>query len=193
MRESSFSSPPILTASLAISNGGSTFHNAIIPNNSPTDKMNFSHDRVLRFIALFKFVKAALLIAIGISAFKLLHKDVATVLTHWIEALRLDPGAHLIDAALGKAAAVRGAQIKKIGWGSFLYAGLFLAEGTGLWRRKRWGEWLTVIITSSLVPLEIYEMHRHFSMVKVLVLVANLAIVGYLIYHIGTQSHKDRA
>ena len=68
-----------------------------------------------------------------------------------------------------------------------LYAALFLAEGTGLWLEKRWGEWLTVIITSSLVPVEIYEIYRHPSAVKVAVLVINLGIVGYLIYRIRSK------
>ena len=85
---------------------------------------------------------------------------------------------------LAKASRLRPEQIKKLGLGSFLYAALFLAEGTGLWLEKRWGEWLTVIITSSLVPVEIYEMYRHPSWVKVAVLVINLGIVGYLIYRI---------
>jgi hypothetical protein len=34
------------------------------------------------------------------------------------------------------------------------------AEGVGLWLRKRWAEWLTVIATSLLVPLELYELVR---------------------------------
>jgi len=75
-------------------------------------------------------------------------------------------------------------QIRKLGLVSFLYAALFLAEGTGLWMRKLWGEWLTVIITSSLVPLEMYEICRHPNWVKVAVLVINLAVVGYLISRI---------
>jgi uncharacterized membrane protein (DUF2068 family) len=149
--------------------------------------MNISHDRLLRLIALFKFIKAALLIAVGIGALKLLHKDLAATVEHCITALKLDPGAHLFNLAVGKAARVRPDQMKKVSVGSFVYAGLFLAEGTGLWLRKRWGEWLTVIITSSLVPIEIYEMFRHFSIIKVVVLLLNLAIVGYLIYHIRTQ------
>ena len=39
-----------------------------------------------------------------------------------------------------------------------LYAGLFLTEGICLWLEKRWAEWLTVIIISSLIPLEIYDL-----------------------------------
>jgi uncharacterized membrane protein (DUF2068 family) len=108
---------------------------------------------------------------------------------HWAEALKLAPGNRFVDAALAKAAHLRPEQIKKLGLGSFFYAGLFLAEGTGLWLKKRWGEWLTVIITGSLVPVEIYEIHRHPSAVKVGALVINVAIVGYLIYHIRTERH----
>jgi uncharacterized membrane protein (DUF2068 family) len=89
--------------------------------------------------------------------------------------------------ALEKATRVSPQQVRKLGLASFLYAGLFLAEGTGLWLRKRWGEWLTVIITSSLVPVEVYEIHRHPSWAKVVVLILNVAIVVYLIYHIRSR------
>jgi uncharacterized membrane protein (DUF2068 family) len=150
--------------------------------------MKSSGDGLIRLIAAFKFLKAALLIALGVGLFKLLHKDVGDVLEHWCEALRLDPGRHFVNLALEKAAHVSPAQVKKLGLGSFLYAGLFLTEGTGLWMRKRWGEWLTVIITSSLVPVEVYEIYRHFSYVKVGVLALNVAIVIYLIYHMRRRS-----
>ena len=114
--------------------------------------MKTSHDRLLRAIAVFKFFKCATLIALGVGAFRLLHKDVGGVVEHWVEALRLDPGSRWVDLALAKASRLRPGQIKKLGLGSFLYAALFFAEGTGLWLEKRWGEWLTVIITGSLVP-----------------------------------------
>jgi uncharacterized membrane protein (DUF2068 family) len=146
--------------------------------------MKTSHDRLLGLIALFKFFKAAMLIALGVGLFRLLHKDVGRIVEHWVEALRLDPGNRLVDAALAKASNLRPEQIKELGLGSFLYAALFLIEGTGLWLEKRWGEWLTVMITSSLVPVETYEIYRHPSAVKLAVLVVNIAIVGYLIYRL---------
>jgi uncharacterized membrane protein (DUF2068 family) len=149
--------------------------------------MKSSQDRLIRLIAIFKFLKAGLLIALGVGAFKLIHRDLGDVLDHWIEALRLDPGQHFLDMALARASDLSPAQIKKVGLGSFIYAALFLTEGTGLWLRKRWGEWLTVIITSSLVPVEIYEIHRHPSWVKVVVLAINVAVVVYLVYHIRNR------
>ncbi len=154
--------------------------------------MKSSDDLLIRLIAIFKFLKAGLLIALGIGLFRLLHKDVGDVLEHWSKAMRLDPGSHFVNLALEKAAHVSPEQVKKLGLGSFLYAGLFLVEGTGLWLRKRWGEWLTVIITSSLVPVEIYEIYRHSSWVKVVVLALNVAIVIYLIYHMRRQGWTQR-
>ncbi len=154
--------------------------------------MKSSGDRLLRMIAIFKFFKAGLLIALGIGLFKLLHKDLGDVLIRWTEALRIDPGSHFVNLALEKAARVSPARVKKLGLGSFLYAGLFLAEGTGLWLRKRWGEWLTVIITASLVPVEIYEICRHFSYVKIAVLAINVAVVVYLIYHMRRTGLAQR-
>jgi uncharacterized membrane protein (DUF2068 family) len=135
-------------------------------------------------IALFKLVKAALLIAVGVGALKLLHKDVAGAVEHWVELLRLDPNNHYIDTALEKASNLTPDKIKELGLGSMVYAGLFLTEGIGLWLEKRWAEWLTVIITSSLIPIEIYEIYRHPTAIKIAVLLINMAIVAYLLHTI---------
>jgi uncharacterized membrane protein (DUF2068 family) len=45
-----------------------------------------------------------------------------------------------------------------------------------------------VITTAGLVPLEIYELARHFSWPKIIVLVVNVGIVVYLI----TRLRKGR-
>ena len=154
--------------------------------------MKSSNDRVLRLIAVIKFLKSAALIARGVGAFRSLHKDLGGLAEHWVEALRFDPGSRYVVMFLAKVSNLHPDQIKKLGLVSFLYAGLFLAEGTGLWLQKRWGEWLTVIITSSLVPVEVYEIWRHASWMKVAVLGINLGIVGYLINRIRRENGSGR-
>lgn len=57
---------------------------------------------------------------------------------------------------------------------------LELVEGGGLFYRKRWAEWLTVIATSLLIPLEVYELVRHPSLLKAGGVAVNVAIVIYL-------------
>jgi uncharacterized membrane protein (DUF2068 family) len=149
--------------------------------------MKSGHTMLIRLIALFKLLKAALLIAVGMSALHLLHKNVASVAEHWIALLGLDPGNHYVARALQKAGNLTPQNIRTFGIVSFFYAGLFLTEGTGLWLVKRWAEWFSVIITTSLVPLEVYEIHRHPSVVKCLVLIINIAVVGYLLYRIRNE------
>ena len=149
--------------------------------------MKSSDSRLVRLIALFKLLKAILLIAVGVGALKLLHRNVASVLDHWVAMLGLDLGNQYVGRALEKAADLNPNKIIGLGIVSFIYAGLFLTEGIGLWLLKRWAEWFTVIVTSSLVPVEVYEIHRHPTPVKILVLVINVAVVGYLLYRIRTE------
>jgi uncharacterized membrane protein (DUF2068 family) len=144
-------------------------------------------NRLVRLIALFKLLKAVLLIAVGMSALHLLHQDVASVAEHWIKTLGLNPGNRYVGRALQKFASLTPQKIKSLGAVSFIYAGLFLTEGVGLWMVKRWAEWFSVIITTSLVPIEIYEIYRHPNAIKCLVLIANIAAVVYLVYRIRKE------
>jgi uncharacterized membrane protein (DUF2068 family) len=159
-----------------------------------SDHMKSADNRLVRLIALFKLLKSALLIAVGMGALHLLHKDVATVLEHWVAMLGLDPGNRYVDRALQKFANLTPHKIKSFGVVSFIYAGLFLTEGIGLWLVKRWAEWFSVIITTSLVPVEVFELHRHPSVVKCFVLILNVAVVAYLVYRIrnGRQGIGER-
>ena len=146
--------------------------------------MKTSQTRVVRLIALFKLLKATLLIAVGVAALKLLHMDVASVAESWVAMLGLDQNSRFVGRALSTAAALTPNRVRDLIVGSFLYGGLFLTEGIGLWLLKRWAMWFTVIITSSFLPVEIYELARHPSVGKVGILVINLALVGYLIRRI---------
>jgi uncharacterized membrane protein (DUF2068 family) len=154
--------------------------------------MKSDDNRLIRLIAFFKLLKAALLIAAGMGALHLLHKDVAKEFDHLVARLGLDPGNRYVERALQKAADLTPNKIKSFGAVSFIYAGLFLTEGIGLWLVKRWAEWFSVIITTSLVPVEIYEIHRHPSAIKCLVLIVNIAVVGYLLYRIRHEGSDRR-
>jgi uncharacterized membrane protein (DUF2068 family) len=144
--------------------------------------MRATDTKLFRLIAIFKLLKALFLIAVGIAALKLVHTDVASVLEKLVAMFGLGPGSRYVGRTLLEAAALTPTKIKDIAVGSFIYAGLFLTEGIGLWLLKRWAAWFTVIITSSLVPVEVYELYRHPTAVKVLVLIINVAVVAYLLY-----------
>jgi uncharacterized membrane protein (DUF2068 family) len=136
--------------------------------------------RWIILIGAFKIVKGLLLVATGIGALRLLHKDVAQVIAHWIEVLRVDPDNRYIHALLTRALNISDRTLKEISAGTLTYAALFLTEGGGLLFRKRWAEYFTIIVTTSLLPIELYELIRHPTVAKTVVILVNLAIVAYL-------------
>jgi uncharacterized membrane protein (DUF2068 family) len=149
--------------------------------------MKSSDAKMLRLIAVFKLMKAMLMLVVGIGALTLIHTDIVSVLGHWIQKLGLDPGSRYLGHALLTAAALTPSKIRVLGAGSFFYAGLFLTEGIGLWLLKRWAEWFTIILTSTLIPVEVYEIYRHANALKILVLVVNLGLVGFLIHLVRSK------
>src|SRR5438876_3197403 len=89
------------------------------------------HTGVL-LIGLFKLLKGLMLVAVGIGALKLLHRDVATVVEHWVQLLRVDPENRFIHRVLVKVFAVSPKQLRELSIGTFFYATLLLTEGVGL-------------------------------------------------------------
>jgi uncharacterized membrane protein (DUF2068 family) len=132
-------------------------------------------------IALFKLTKGVLLLIVGIGALKLLHRDVAETVAHWVDILRVDPDNRYIHRLLAHVLAVTPGQLRAASAGTFIYAGLLLTEGIGLLLRKRWAEYFTIITTAGLIPLEVYELIHRLTIAKIVILAINIAIVVYLI------------
>jgi uncharacterized membrane protein (DUF2068 family) len=138
-------------------------------------------DRGLLVIAAFKILKGLGLIAVGFGALHFLHRDLPATVAHWVDLLRIDPHNHYLNWILGKLANVDAKRLRELSVGTFLYSALFLCEGVGLALRKRWAEYLTIISTASLMPIEMLEIYKGPSAAKVILLLVNLGIVAYLV------------
>ena len=136
--------------------------------------------KTIFLIAIFKLFKGTLLLIVAIGALRLLHRDIAATVAHWVEVLRVDPDNHYIHSLMLRAFRVNSRQLKEVSAGTFIYSALFLTEGIGLLLRRRWAEFLTVISTALFIPLEVYELVKHFTLLKTGVLAINIAIVLYL-------------
>jgi uncharacterized membrane protein (DUF2068 family) len=146
---------------------------------------------ILFLIGLFKLFKALLLVAAGIGAIKLLHKDLASTAMHWVQVLRVDPDNRYIHGILLRIFRITPKQLKELSVGTFVYAGLFLTEGVGLLLRKHWAEYFTIISTGAFIPLEVYELVRHFTITKLVVTVVNALIVWYLVARVRSRSKRS--
>jgi len=150
--------------------------------DSPTKSLaKPRHNRWLILIAAFKLSQALLFIAVGVGAFRLLHKDIGDLLTHLVEHLRFNPESRFVNFVLDKSSLVTDRVLRRIGEVGFIYAGLDLIEGTGLYLEKVWAEYLTLAITASFLPWEIFEVLRRVTWIRAGLLVVNALVFFYLL------------
>ncbi len=138
----------------------------------------------LRLIALMKFLKALLLIATSYGVHKLLDAALVERLYNWSATLNDDRlERKLLLRALIWVEDLGAKKIQIVIAVTVAYTAVVLTEGIGLWLRRQWAEWLTVIATSSLIPLELWELitrppGRRLAIFATLAL--NVVIVWYL-------------
>jgi uncharacterized membrane protein (DUF2068 family) len=146
----------------------------------------------LLYIAAFKILKGLMLLAIAIGALHLLHKDVDASVAQWINFLRVDPENIFIHRLLERLSIIDDHRLKELSIGTFLFSAVSLTEGIGLALRKRWAEFFTTIITASFIPLELWEIHRHATVPKLVLLLINLAVLVYLIRELYRTRNKAK-
>ncbi len=147
----------------------------------------------LLLIGAFKFICGLLLVGLGIGLFRHLDRDPVEWVDHLARALRIDPDNHYVHGAIARVSGIRPDQLRAIGIGTFLYALMYLVEGTGLLLRKRWGEYFTVLATGFFIPLEVYEVIRRVTALRLGILIINVAIVIYLIIQVLKGRAEDKA
>jgi uncharacterized membrane protein (DUF2068 family) len=139
------------------------------------------HHKGLLVLALFKWFHGLFFLLVGVGFLKLLHHDIESTFQALADQLRVDPDNRYLGALLTKLSFLNQNNIKVLSGLTFAYSALFLVEGTGLFFEKRWAEYLTIVATISLIPVEIYELLKGPSPVKCVVLALNVAIAVFLI------------
>jgi|SRR5579864_900714 len=146
----------------------------------------------LRWIGAYKLLKAALALAGGLMVLRLMHRDLPHLASRWMARLEIDPHSRFGIFVLRKVLDIHRRRLEWISAGLFAYVPLALAEGIGLMLRRLWAEWLTVITTAALIPLEVVELFRRTTAVRGLILGLNIAVVIYLIVRIRRDRQRKR-
>jgi len=136
--------------------------------------------RLLPWIAAERTIRGLLLLAAGIYLLGHTGTNLGSLVNRAAQAIELDPHRPFIRHLVDKLGHLGRHTVMVFGIGAIAYGGLELVEGYGLFRRRRWAEWLTVIATALLVPLEIYELVHKPSALKAAGLAVNVLIVIYL-------------
>lgn len=79
-----------------------------------------------------------------------------------------------------------------IEFSSFIYGCIFFTEAIGLYFKKVWAEYFTIIVTLSFIPFEIYELIKNFTFIKLTVILINFLVVTYLYARIKNKNEGLR-
>ena len=97
-------------------------------------------------------------------------------------ALKFDPESRFVSLLLEKAGLIDAHRLREISLATFGYSALALTEGIGLLLEKVWAEYLTLILTISFLPWELYELARRPDWFRLSLLLINLAVLAYLVW-----------
>ena len=161
----------------------------MITEDGPAPEPRFG---MLRTIALYKLVKVLLLLLAAYGELRLHDASLSARLITWVQARPSGLEHEIITRVLEWLSGLSESKIHALRFVTLSYAAVFAVEGVGLWMRKRWAEWLTTIITASLIPLELWEFASRPNLGKAAVVIANAAIVAYLVWHVRAKGRVMR-
>ena len=138
--------------------------------------------RFLRLIALERIVRGALLLGAAVYLLFHLNSDFGRLGERVMRAIELDPRRPFLHRIVVYLHHLHASELRVAALLAFGYGLLELVEGTGLWLDQLWAEYLTVVATSLLIPLEAYELVHHPTALKAGGLVVNGLIVAYLVH-----------
>jgi uncharacterized membrane protein (DUF2068 family) len=138
--------------------------------------------RVVAAIGIFQLSKALLLFLLALAVFRLVEPEHMRRLIEWLNDLPLAEGSATIARTADWLLSLTPRHIQIAGWVACAYSTVFAVEGVGLWLQQRWAEYLTAIVTASLIPFELWELARQVTLLKLVALALNVAIVWYLVY-----------
>jgi uncharacterized membrane protein (DUF2068 family) len=141
-------------------------------------------DRLLPWIAAERGFRAVVLLGVGIALVSNPHANWASDIAHLAKHLGLDPTDNWIQRIIDDVKRIHADQDLVFGLAAIGYAILEGAEAYGLFTRRRWGEWLTVVATSLLFIPEVWELTKSATPLKVGAVLVNIAVVLYLLWRL---------
>ena len=136
----------------------------------------------LRTIAVFEAFKGALALLAAGGILAIIPAGARHIAIELVGRLHLNPGKSYPSVFVRLLENAASAQLWLIAGLVVVYAVVRFVEAYGLWRTRRWAEWLAAISGAIYVPAEIYELSRSITAIKLAALVLNIAVVAYMCY-----------
>jgi len=148
----------------------------------------------LRSVAVFEAAKGLLVLMLGLGLLRFLHKNLEDIAEQIIRFLHASPGGHLSNLFITAAGHTTDKGLWALAAAAMVYALVRFAEAYGLWNDREWAEWFALLSGAMYLPWEMYSLMRHPQPIKWVILLANLAIVLYmLVLRVQAGAHRTTA
>jgi uncharacterized membrane protein (DUF2068 family) len=144
-------------------------------------------DAWMRLVAVGRFVYGLILLAVGLTTFNLIGKNLTTELSKLINRWHLDAHLVYVHWLMKKIPDVSHGLLVLLTVVTFFYAALAFTEGAGLVAGKRWAYWLVIWDTASFIPVEIFRLCKEFDWINFGLLFFYTASVIYLLLQIARK------
>ena len=147
----------------------------------------------LRAVAALEALKGVLALLAAGGLFYVIPRDFRHVAVELVGRLHLNAGKHYPNVFVRILEDASNAQLWTVATLVVAYAAVRFTEAYGLWHERAWGEWVAALSGGIYVPLELYELSRHVTWIRITALVLNLAIVGFMVFCLRSRSRDRQA
>ena len=145
----------------------------------------------LKSLSIFEAAKGALVLLVGAGLLTLIHKDVQHEAAEIVRFFHLNPARHYPEIFIKTLSNIGSLHLWFLSVSAILYAIIRLAEAYGLWRDQSWAVWFAIASDVLFLPMELFELTEYITLSRIFILLANLALVIYLLGHMRRSSlHK---
>ena len=152
----------------------------MMPNSNEKNTMTKHSDDYIRIAAVFEAAKGSIVLATGFGLLLFIHKDLHVVSEQIVRHLHLNPARHYPTIFIDVIDHITDPQLFALALAAFLYAMVRLVEAYGLWYHRQWAEWFGFLTGGMYIPVELYELVRGVTAIKLAIFIINLMIVVLL-------------
>ena len=152
--------------------------------------LNDNMKPALRVVALFEACKGFLVLFAGCALFSLIHQKIQSVAELLVAHLHLNPAHHIPKIFIEAAGNLTDRRIVLFAFFALLYASMRFVEAYGLWFARRWAEWFALLSGAIYLPIELFELAKGVTWLKILFILVNLFIVLYMALMLKRKSKE---
>ncbi len=145
--------------------------------------------RGIHVVALFEGLKGMLVLLTGFGLLAFIHRDLHAVAVEIIRTFHMNPARHYPSIFIDTFSQLTSGQLWIMALFALVYSAVRFLEAVGLWLERQWAEWFGLLTGALYIPVELMEIVRQATPVRIAVFVVNMIIVLYLACIIRRTRH----